>query len=128
MAAKADNIASLQADSFSSFAPLSTNDSFHLLCWVSDYTNQTEVEQCWLGKDANGSIALLDINTGHHKTMLQLYDWVGQFISNYTFDGMRIDRMKHVQKDFWPGFTKAAGTFELGEVSGNFEHCAQSIC
>ncbi|KAL1682231.1 glycoside hydrolase family 13 protein [Schizophyllum commune] len=125
MAAKADNIASLQADSLSSFAPLSTNDSFHPLCWVSDYTNQTEVEQCWLGKDANGSVALLDINTGHHKTMLQLYDWVGQFISNYTFDGMRIDRMKHVQKDFWPGFTKAAGTFELGEVrSENISYVA----
>ncbi|TRM63251.1 glycoside hydrolase family 13 protein [Schizophyllum amplum] len=123
MAGKLADISTEQESSFSDFFPLSTNDSFHPLCWVSDYTNQTEVEQCWLGKDT--SVALYDINTEHHKTMLQLDDFVAGLVSNYSFDGVRLDSVKHVQKDFWPQLVEAAGTFAMGEVrSDNVSYIA----
>lgn len=31
-------------------------------------------------------------------------------------DGIRVDTVRHVQKDFWPGFNKAAGVYCVGEV------------
>jgi alpha-amylase len=34
----------------------------------------------------------------------------------YSVDGVRIDTVKHVRKDFWPAFANAAGVFTLGEV------------
>ena len=36
--------------------------------------------------------------------------------ATFAIDGLRIDTVKHVQKEFWPGFNKAAGIFSLGEV------------
>jgi alpha-amylase len=37
-------------------------------------------------------------------------------LTNVLVDGLRIDTAKHVQKSFWPGFSKAAGVFCTGEV------------
>lgn len=31
-------------------------------------------------------------------------------------DGLRIDTVKHVEKEFWPGFVEAAGVYAVGEV------------
>lgn len=33
-----------------------------------------------------------------------------------TVDGLRIDTVKHVQKDFWKGYNEAAGVYCVGEV------------
>jgi alpha-amylase len=40
-------------------------------------------------------------------------------VSNFSTDGLRIDTVKHVRQDFWPGFAQAAGVFTLGEVLSN---------
>jgi alpha-amylase len=32
-------------------------------------------------------------------------------------DGLRIDTVKHVEKDFWPGYNDAAGVYCVGEVA-----------
>jgi len=38
-------------------------------------------------------------------------------------DGLRLDTAKHVQKSFWPEFSKSAGVFATGEVfSGNYKY------
>lgn len=34
----------------------------------------------------------------------------------YIVDGLRVDTVRHVQKDFWPGYNKAAGVYCVGEV------------
>lgn len=34
----------------------------------------------------------------------------------YIVDGLRVDTVKHVQKDFWPGYNKAAGVYCVGEI------------
>jgi glycosidase len=37
-------------------------------------------------------------------------------ILTLTVDGLRIDTVKHVEKDFWPGYNDAAGVYCVGEV------------
>ncbi|RMZ71857.1 Alpha-amylase A type-1 2 [Pyrenophora seminiperda CCB06] len=42
------------------------------------------------------------------------------------FDGVRIDTVKHVEKDYWPGFSAAAGVYSIGEVfDGDPNYLAQ---
>lgn len=36
--------------------------------------------------------------------------------NQYVVDGLRVDTVKHVQKDFWPDYNKAAGVYCVGEV------------
>lgn len=36
--------------------------------------------------------------------------------TSYRADGIRIDTVKHVRKEFWQTFTEAAGVFTMGEV------------
>lgn len=48
-----------------------------------------------------------------------MYSWSlhNTMIDGYaTVDGLRIDTVKHVQKDFWPGFNDAADVYCIGEV------------
>ncbi len=43
--------------------------------------------------------------------------WISSLVKDYSIDGIRIDAAKHIRKDFWPDFVKAAGVFSIGEVS-----------
>ncbi|CAA7266390.1 unnamed protein product [Cyclocybe aegerita] len=101
---------------FSSSVPFSSSSSFHPRCTISDadYTqNQTAVELCWLGDD---NLPLADLNTEDPAIVQTLLDWVKETVEEYSIDGLRIDTVKHVRKDFWPAFAKAAGVYTLGEV------------
>ena len=49
--------------------------------------------------------------------MKTMNGWINSLVKKYKIDGLRVDTVKHVRKDFWPGFLQAAGTFTLGEVS-----------
>jgi alpha-amylase len=102
--------------SFNNFVPLNQQSDFHTQCWIVDYNNQTEVEQCWLG-DQN--VALVDVNTEDNGIVTTLYDWVKGLAGNYSADGLRIDTVKHVRKDFWPDFASSAGVYTIGEVLHN---------
>lgn len=101
---------------FSAFQPFSSQSDFHSECFVSNYDNQTEVEQCWLG-DKN--VPLVDINTEDNDVVTTMNNWISTLVSNYSVDGVRIDTVKHVRKDFWPDFAKSAGVFTIGEVLNN---------
>ncbi len=101
---------------FSAFQPFSSQSDFHSECFVSNYDNQTEVEQCWLG-DKN--VPLVDINTEDNNVVTTMNNWISSLVSNYSVDGVRIDTVKHVRKDFWPDFAKSAGVFTIGEVLNN---------
>ncbi|WVQ68066.1 uncharacterized protein L199_006272 [Kwoniella botswanensis] len=97
----------------SSYGQFSSSDDYHPFCWITDYSNQTNVEQCWLGDD---SVALADLNTDSDTVKTYWNNWVKELVSNYTLDSVRIDTVKHVQKDFWPNFVSSAGVFIQGEV------------
>jgi alpha-amylase len=103
-------------DFATSFKPLGASSDFHPFCFVTDYTNQTNVEQCWLGDE---HVALVDVNTEDPAIEAQLHTMATQLVSNFSADGLRIDTVKHVRADFWPGFAQAAGVFTLGEVLSN---------
>jgi alpha-amylase len=89
-------------------APLNQTSAYHPACDI-DYSNQTSVEQCRIA-------GLPDINTQSSEIRTLLYTWVRWLVTEYAFDGVRIDTVKHVEKDFWPGFSSAIGAYAVGEV------------
>jgi len=101
---------------YSMYDPFSVPEDFHPLCFITDYANQTDVEQCWLG-DTN--VPLPDINTENELVQSTMYNWIQKLVGDYSADGLRIDTVKHVRKDFWPGFAEASGVFTIGEVLDN---------
>lgn len=102
---------------FTDFSPpFADASAFHQRCFVAESTdpsNQTAVEQCWLG---DADMPLPDLNTENPTVSGKLLDWVQNLVQKYSIDGLRIDTVKHIRKDFWPDFSKAAGVFALGEV------------
>ena len=104
---------------FTSFSqPFNDSPSFHELCFVTespDPSNQTAVEQCWLG---NSKMPLPGLDTDYPTVTVieKLLDRVRKLVQDYVVNGLRIDTVKHIRKDFWPEFSKAAGVFTPGEV------------
>jgi len=102
--------------SFSSFIPFNKESDFHPNCTITDYNNQTQVEQCWLGDD---KVALVDVNTESDDIVNTYNDWIKTLVGNFSVDGIRIDTVKHVRKDFWPKFASSSGVYTIGEVLHN---------
>lgn len=98
---------------YSVFSPFNHQSYYHNFCEISNYNNQTNVEDCWLG---DNNVALADLRTEDADVANEYYTWIGQMISNYSIDGLRIDTVKHVDMSFWGPFNKAAGVFCIGEV------------
>jgi len=96
-----------------SYGPFNSTGSYHPFCWVDDYNNQTNVEQCSLG---NTDVTLQDLNTEDTNVVAVFNSWIKGLISDYGFEAIRIDTVKHVRKDFWPAFVSAAGVHAVGEV------------
>ncbi|KKK25536.1 hypothetical protein P175DRAFT_0505923 [Aspergillus ochraceoroseus IBT 24754] len=98
---------------YSVFKPFNSQDHFHPFCLIKDYSNQTQVEDCWLG---DNTVSLPDLDTTQTDVQTMWYEWINSLVSNYSVDGLRIDTVKHVQKSFWPGYNDAAGVYCVGEV------------
>ncbi|KKK16279.1 hypothetical protein P175DRAFT_0503862 [Aspergillus ochraceoroseus IBT 24754] len=98
---------------YSSFTPFNSSSYFHSYCEITNYDNQSNVENCWLGDNI---VSLPDLNTQASAVRTIWYDWIEEIVTNYSVDGLRVDTTKHVEKDFWPGYTKAAGVYCVGEV------------
>lgn len=97
--------------------PLNKHSSYHTACDIN-YSDQNSVEKC--------SIAgLPDVKTEDSGIRSLYQNWIKWLVSEYGFDGIRIDTVKHVEKDFWTGFTQAAGVYAIGEVfDGNPDRLA----
>ncbi|KAG6846222.1 hypothetical protein H0H93_015310 [Arthromyces matolae] len=93
--------------------------AFHQFCLISDYNNQTDVEQCWLGDE---KLPLADLDTENESVVQTLNGWVKDLVQFYNVNGIRIDTAKHVRKDFWPDFLKSARVFSMAEVRQSFSH------
>ncbi|THU96594.1 GH13 alpha-amylase precursor [Dendrothele bispora CBS 962.96] len=98
---------------YSTLQPFGGQSSFHPQCFISEYNNQTDVEQCWLGTPGN---PLIDLDTENSTNVDIMNNWVKNLVSEYSIDGLRIDTLKHVRKDFWPDFASSAGVYTVGEV------------
>lgn len=89
-------------------APLNQASSYHSACNI-DYSSQSSIENCRIAN-------LPDLNTQSSEIRTLLNTWVSWLVKEYSFDGVRIDTVKHVEKDFWPGFASAIGAYSIGEV------------
>lgn len=98
---------------FSQYTPFNNGSYFHSEAFISNYNNQTDVEQGWLG-DSN--VPLPDVNTELSGVVNTFNSWISSLVQTYNIDGLRIDTAKHVRQDFWPGFISSANVFALGEV------------
>ncbi|KAI1196533.1 glycoside hydrolase superfamily [Nemania serpens] len=88
--------------------PLNQESSYHATCDI-DYSNQTSIEYCRIA-------GLPDVNTESSEIQNLYQEWVSWLVKEYSFDGVRIDTVKHVSQGFWPGFSSAAGVYTIGEV------------
>lgn len=88
--------------------PLNSNSAYHQQCDI-DYNNQESVEDCWIA-------GLPDIRTEDAEIRSVLNTWISWLVNEYQFDGLRIDTAKHVEREFWSGFSSAAGVYTVGEV------------
>jgi alpha-amylase len=61
-------------------------------------------------------LPLPDLNTEDPMVVETLNTWVKWLVDEFNVDGLRIDTVKHIRKDFWPGFVQTSGVFTLGEV------------
>lgn len=87
---------------------------YHKYCPLDNLNNQTETEVCWMG---DCKITMPDIKTEDPWVAGQMRTWIKSMVANYSFDGLRIDSVKNVNKDFFPPWCAAAGVFCMGEVS-----------
>lgn len=54
-----------------------------------------------------------------------LKSWISRVVNDFDFDGIRIDTIPEVPKDFWSEYTAAAGVFQMGEnFNGNVSYVA----
>ncbi|KLJ06930.1 alpha-amylase A type-3 [Blastomyces silverae] len=98
---------------YSRFVPFNSKSYFHTYCPITNYDDQANVENCWLGDD---TVSLPDLDTGKPEVQNIFNDWISALVSNYSIDGLRIDTVKHVPKPFWRKFNDAAGVYSMGEV------------
>ncbi|KAI3318385.1 glycoside hydrolase family 13 protein [Xylariaceae sp. AK1471] len=101
---------------YSQFNPFNTADKFHSYCPI-DYNDANSVIKCWEG---DTSVPLPDIKTEDSGVRDTFNAWIKDLVSTYGIDGLRIDSLLEVEKDFWPGFGSAAGVYLVGEAfNGN---------
>ncbi|OCF59966.1 hypothetical protein L486_02639 [Kwoniella mangroviensis CBS 10435] len=91
------------------YGPFNSPADFHTYC-SPDWDDQWDVENCWLSEN------MPDLNTESPHVIASLYSWIQDLVKVFHIDALRIDTVKHVRKDFWPGFVKAAGVVAMGEV------------
>lgn len=114
----ANHVAPIGYD-YSRIYPFNEEYHYHRPCEVTDWKNQWQLENCRL-------FGLPDLDQNMPWVRKYLCDWVRNLIQKYNFDGIRIDTVRHIDKDFWSEYTRAAGVFSIGEAfSGEDEYIAQ---
>jgi alpha-amylase len=92
------------------YGALNEPEDYHPHCWIQNYDNQTEVEQCWIGEDQRE--ALVDVNTESPKVVREMYRWIRQLVSEYGIDGLRVDTVKHGESPC----SRNSNTIQRGEI------------
>jgi alpha-amylase len=80
--------------------------------------NQDCIEYCRLA-------GLADLDQSNSYVSDYLANWVKNMIQTYNIDGIRIDTIPEVQKDFWKKYVDSAGVYAVGEVfNGDMNYLA----
>ena len=94
-------------DDFGQIYPLNQSDHYHADCDIN-WNDQWSVENCRLS-------GLPDLNQDNSFVRSYLMHWVRDVVQRYGFDGIRIDTVPEVPKDFWKEYGDASGVFAMGE-------------
>ncbi|GMH39594.1 hypothetical protein BSKO_07492 [Bryopsis sp. KO-2023] len=120
----ANHMGYVEENDFSSLNPFDKPEEYHdcegcdEFCNINDFNNFDMVEHCRLS-------GLPDLDQNNPYVRSQLLEWIEELVKKYKFDGVRIDTVPLVEKDFWAEFSKAAGVFTIGEVfDGRIERLA----
>jgi alpha-amylase len=62
---------------------------------------------------------LMDLATETSAVADVYNNWIPQYISDYSIDGLRIDGSKQMGVEFQHDFCESAGVFCIGEVAGD---------
>ena len=95
-------------DDFSQIYPFNRQEHYHNDCNIDNWGDQWQVENCRLA-------GLPDLNQGNSYIRGYLKDWIKGIVQKYNLDGIRIDTIPEVPKDFWSEYAQAAGVFQMGE-------------
>lgn len=107
----ANHVAPVGMD-FSKISPFNSPDHYHAVCQINDWFNQWEVENCRFAD-------LPDLDQSNPWVREELKKWIKFLITEYKFDGVRIDTIPQVHPDFWAEFSEAAGVYNIGECSNS---------
>jgi alpha-amylase len=66
---------------FSDFVPFNSAVFLHPFCYISNYNNDTDAQNCWLGNDI---VSLPDLNTESEYVMSVWDQWAQDVIANYS--------------------------------------------
>lgn len=103
-------------EDFSRITYFNKAEHYHDTCQITDWNNQDMVENCRLSD-------LPDLKQENSYVADKLKSWVKNIVTEYNFDGIRIDTIPEVPKWFWKEFAASANTFQLGEVfNGNVDY------
>jgi len=108
-----------QAD-FSELYPFNSTDHYHDCvsdcqtsnCNIEDwsYTDWAEIQNCKLAN-------LPDLKQENPFVAQTLENWVKNYVvDRWGADGLRIDTIPEVKKEFWKTFSKSAGVYTVGEI------------
>ncbi|KAL9104589.1 MAG: hypothetical protein Q9163_000454 [Psora crenata] len=95
--------------------PFNSRDYFHDFCQITNQDNLIELTTCDVG--GNSNYPLPDVVTTLPSVRKEFNTWIAQLVDSYNIDGLRIDSVKNVEMEFWPGFQDAAGVYIVGEVA-----------
>ncbi|KAH7815468.1 alpha-amylase [Monocercomonoides exilis] len=104
-------------DDVSKISPFNKPEHYHDKCDIYHWDNQWEVENCRLSN-------MPDLKHENPWVRDELIRWCKWIINEYSLDGIRIDTIKHVPKDFWAELVKSVpNVYMLGEVfDGNVDY------
>lgn len=100
---------------FSILSPFNESKYYHKYCEISDWDkkhDQWRTENCRL-------YGLPDLDQNNTEVRTILKNWIKDIIQEYSIDGIRIDTVPFIDKQFWTEFNEAAGIYTLGEALDN---------
>ena len=103
-----------QIEDFSKIKPFDKAEYYHKMCEIHDWNDIWQLENCRL-------CGLPDLDQDHEFVKDYLLNWIQKTVQKYKFDGIRIDTLGHVSKEFWAEYAEASGVFQMGECLKNEE-------
>mmetsp|Transcript_37819 Transcript_37819/g.44102 ORF Transcript_37819/g.44102 Transcript_37819/m.44102 type:complete len:470 (-) Transcript_37819:161-1570(-) len=112
---------------FSRISIFNSSAHYHARCQIVNWKDQNEVEYCRLSD-------LPDLDQSNPFVKDTLLHWINYLVTEYEFDGIRIDTIPEINPSFWVEFAKASGTFQIGEAFnddtyyvGNYQNYLDSV-